>query len=818
MRAAMDKWGRIPLRSMLGAFLAAGLLLFATDDAAAAAFTSLSVGGQNGSVTYGAAGSVTYQIVVTSTGGGNNPQTCDFGGVAGLPSDVTASFDPDPVDRRGSGDATSILTLTTSATTPAGAFSFTVSCTPNNSAIISGNGTLTVNQRPITATADAKSKLVGAPDPALTYQVTSGSLVNGDTFSGALTRTAGEAAGTYPILQGTLALSANYALTYVSADLTIFNPISPGFNAFESSTAAGAISGKIYTKLAGTGFSLDVVAIQNGAQATSFTDTAIVELVGNQNSGVALDAQNCPTSSTLIQTVSPNPTIASGRSTVNFAAVSSAWRDVRVRIRFPAGSPTVISCSNDNFSIRPTALSVTSTDATNTGTSGTPAIKTGANFSLTATAIAGYNGTPVINSSKVTGTPAAGTVGGAFTAAAVATGIATGSSFYYSEVGNFGLLVYAVYDSSFTGVDAPGVDCRTGTEAESFSNTLAGGRYGCSFGSVAVVQNTGVSGFGRFIPDNFNVSYNAPEFGAACGTFTYVGQPFIYNTAPVMTIAARSGTNNGLSNTTTVNYAGAYAKLTNTTLTPNTQAARYTRFDALAPPAGNTPALDTTGLPAIVVDPAVDVFVNGVTTLTFNSGAGLLFARGTTAKAPFDADIALAVNVIDADGVGFAGNPARFGAAAAGNGIVFSGGNKAVRFGRLKLTNAYGSELLNLPIPIGTEYWNATSFVPNLQDGCTSIAAGNVTLGGYLGGINASNMSSANVSIGGTFNAGKGSLVLTKPVPRPTTKGSADITIDLATENKTYLRTGPTFSSDPTARATFGIYKRGPIIYLREMY
>jgi MSHA biogenesis protein MshQ len=141
-----------------------------------------------------------------------------------------------------------------------------------------------------------------------------------------------------------------------------------------------------------------------------------------------------------------------------------------------------------------------------------------------------------------------------------------------------------------------------------------------------------------------------------------------------------------------------------------------------------------------------------------------------------------------------------------------------VRFGRLKLTNAYGSELLNLPIPIGTEYWNATSFVPNLQDGCTSIAAGNVTLGGYLGGINGGNMSSANVSIGGAFNAGKGSLVLAKPVPRPATKGSVDITIDLATENKTYLRTGPTFSSDPAARATFGIYKRGPIIYLREMY
>ena len=55
------------------------------------------------------------------------------------------------------------------------------------------------------------------PDVSLT----SGNLVAGDSFSGALTRVAGEAVGTYAIEQGTLALSTNYALTYVGADLTI---------------------------------------------------------------------------------------------------------------------------------------------------------------------------------------------------------------------------------------------------------------------------------------------------------------------------------------------------------------------------------------------------------------------------------------------------------------------------------------------------------------------------------------------------------------------------------------------------------------------
>jgi hypothetical protein len=51
--------------------------------------------------------------------------------------------------------------------------------------------------------------------------LTSGSLVNGDGLSGALTRQPGEAIGTYAILQGTLTAGPNYALGYTSASLTI---------------------------------------------------------------------------------------------------------------------------------------------------------------------------------------------------------------------------------------------------------------------------------------------------------------------------------------------------------------------------------------------------------------------------------------------------------------------------------------------------------------------------------------------------------------------------------------------------------------------
>jgi hypothetical protein len=81
--------------------------------------------------------------------------------------------------------------------------------------------TANITARPITVTADAKTKILNAADPAFTYQVTGGSLVSGDSFSGALTRTAGESIGTYPILQGTLTAGSNYNLAYLGANLQI---------------------------------------------------------------------------------------------------------------------------------------------------------------------------------------------------------------------------------------------------------------------------------------------------------------------------------------------------------------------------------------------------------------------------------------------------------------------------------------------------------------------------------------------------------------------------------------------------------------------
>ena len=87
------------------------------------------------------------------------------------------------------------------------------------------DATYTINQRPITVTADSQSKQYGAADPALTYTRTSGTLAAGDSnasvLSGALTRAAGTNVGSYAITQGTLTASSNYVLTYVADTLTV---------------------------------------------------------------------------------------------------------------------------------------------------------------------------------------------------------------------------------------------------------------------------------------------------------------------------------------------------------------------------------------------------------------------------------------------------------------------------------------------------------------------------------------------------------------------------------------------------------------------
>ena len=318
------------------------------------------------------------------------------------------------------------------------------------------------------------------------------------------------------------------------------------FNAFESSTAANATTGLLYTKLAGTAFAFDVVAIQtNGtAIANTFAGTVKVELV-DASTGAACAA------APLVQSVGTITfaTANAGRMTAPSTTVAAAWSNVRVRMTAPAtGTATTVACSTDNFAIRPSSFTVTASAVPALGAT----IKVGSNFNLTATSnvSSGYTGTPAVVPASVfvdgTTTPITATnLVGAF---AAATGAAATGTFQYNELGTITLNTDAVLDTTFTSLDQASGGC----VSNSASNVLSGGKYGCNIGSAVFGP------LGRFIPDHFDtvVTQGCNTTGTAVQIFTYSGQPF------TATITARGAATATPTDKQMTKYAGTYAKNT----------------------------------------------------------------------------------------------------------------------------------------------------------------------------------------------------------------------------------------------------------------
>ncbi len=317
------------------------------------------------------------------------------------------------------------------------------------------------------------------------------------------------------------------------------------------------------------------------------------------------------------------------------------------------------------------------------------------------------------------------------------------------------------------------------------------------------IDIVGTTVVGRFTPYRFDVSLNSPEFAPACtaGSFTYIGQDFTYATLPVITVTAR---NKG--GGTTANYTQGWWKMTDATLTGKVYSTAHGTLDLSAIPAG---------------DPVISDLGGGIGLLTFGDGGGIRFDRNATPAAPFDADISLAINVLDADGIAATANPVTFGAATAGGGIPFSGNGKLMRWGRLAFQNAHGSERVPLPMPFRAEYFNGSTFVTNILDNCTGTALGLLSLSNDSGTVSADNpiqvgTGNSSASLSNPFVAGDAGLQFSAPG----SEGYILVQVDLS--SLAWLRfdwNGDGIPENPSARATFGIYKgRQSLIYLRETY
>jgi hypothetical protein len=378
--------------------------------------------------------------------------------------------------------------------------------------------------------------------------------------------------------------------------------------------------------------------------------------------------------------------------------------------------------------------------------------------------------------------PVSGCQAGTFSIGAfnAASGTLTSTTASYSEVGvisvTFADAAYASVDSSDTAASCAG--------------------YWVCASAIDI---------GRFVPDNLGVTSNSPAFTPACGSFSYLGQPFGFGNAPVWSVIARNS-----AGATTRNYSGSLFKITAGTVTGQTWSAT----------SGTVAAIGM--LPAV----SVNDLGNGIGSLVFAvsapaSGGGLAFAHSALSP-PFDASLSLSASVADSEGIVYAGNPYQH------SGIGFDDGNAAtasdaqMRFGRLRLSNAVGSEMLALPVPLTAQYWNGQGFVTNTEDNCTALAAPNLA---FFAQTSDNRLTSGETSatLNSPFVAGIGGLRLSAP-------GNGNFGyLDLAISAPDWLKynwdgvdqgsDGNLFDDNPRARAAFG-KRRGSdkVIIRREIY
>lgn len=548
---------------------------------------------------------------------------------------------------------------------------------------------------------------------------------------------------------------------------------------------ASVAGGMIYTKLAGTAFNLHAVRTGGGNQAVSN-----VELV-DASSGT------CDTYTPLVGTILPAAFTLSGgnpRQTVAFT-YNDAAPNVRVRMTTPG---PVLSCSSDNFAIRPLAFTVTSS-ASNPGTGGAPVFRAGADaFSLTASAgYGGYTGIPRFNSSLIStslGNPGTVTMAD-FPAATSGVSITSG---LYNEVGNFNLAQYAVYDDSFANVDSnkTNPECIAG-----FSNTLdANGKYSCQFGSTAAGP------FGRFIPDHFDTAVVATATvpmpcpgGLTCPVsyngFVYSGQPFSVQ------VIARN-----LAGATTANYDGAlgYAK-----------AVTLGAWGGAAGGAAQNPGPGALANNTIAAD-------------AFGAGVATTATPAYTLAAVLTAPTNIFLRAVDTDNV----TSLRAVPEASVEGGVM------VASGRVKISSAHGSELLPLPIAATVQYWNG-AWVASVSDIATTISASDFALAFPAGTASRpNNLAACETAL--SIAGGSPNFRVNLSAPGNGNNGWTDLTLNLGataagsqciavggggaastTANRPWLQFpwGGGAATNPTARATFGVHKgSNEFIYLREVY
>jgi MSHA biogenesis protein MshQ len=550
---------------------------------------------------------------------------------------------------------------------------------------------------------------------------------------------------------------------------------------------ANAGTGRLYTKVAGTAFSIDVMA-------RSASGTVLTTYAADANKTVTVELVDSTTPAACASYPLLNPAVASnalsftqasqpteqGRKTTSFT-VPNAFRNVSCRVTDNNG---VKRCSTDSFAIRPPSGTLVTSPAMEVPPSATTAspVKAGAAFTLRINTAAGTNYSPSLTqdtsklsaqlTSNTTTVQAGGTVGALLPTNVTSNASAVSAS--YSEAGYLYLAAGAFYDAAataFTAVDSAGGDCVAG----SFSDTPVSGKVGCNIGSAT-------ASLGRFIPDHFDTAILAgtgPTTPMGCpggmtcpvnvtpglSGFVYANQPF---TVQVSAKNASGGT--------TSNYKDNFAKAT-------TLSAWSAKGGAAANPGAGAMA------GTAVVSTA---FINGAAQIsTASYGTTLPTLLGATDVYFRASEVALGDGVTSLQAV-----PAS----------SVEAGLK-VASGRIRISNAYGSDRLALPLPVTVQLYNGTNWLTSTSDSATTFNSalsptGNLTATLVAG---AANCISVNSPSSGAVSAGVRAISLQA-------NAACSYTMSL-TGMPSYLPITPSGG----ALVTFGVFK-SPLIYRRENY
>ena len=309
------------------------------------------------------------------------------------------------------------------------------------------------------------------------------------------------------------------------------------------------------------------------------------------------------------------------------------------------------------------------------------------------------------------------------------------------------------------------------------------------------VVGTTSANIGRVFPSQFALTTGTP-LPACSASFTYFGQDGF--TTP-FTLTAKN-----TAGATTQNYVGSFAKL-------GLSSWSNFGFSSASLPSGAALAASATA-------------PSGSWTL----GAAAVMALHQVSRPSSlagETSIVVKAAPVDSDGVGLS-------ATAVGAGTP-------LRWGRLRLSNAYGSATAALQVPVVAEYWSANSWVLNSADSCSTLAAGNVVLSNPRTATGSTSTATSTASAT-ALASGSGLITLSAPSPAGSSL-SLDLAINLGSTTtdqscqanhpastgaaKPWLRAqngscAATTDRDPSARASFGIYspETRKTVHVREIF